>query len=147
MCEVTDEIDRALESLRLKGKVTRLSRAEAEDVNRAVLTRFADGKDRRWWWEAFTQSEFVSFDEGPGYRHVLDLVRDVRERCWLIVESEDVGPYAVYEACPEEAASILGECFGFEYYLVAKDLSWLVCENHHGRIIGCGAWRTVDRGH
>lgn len=139
MCEVTDEIDRAIESLQLKGKVARLSRAEAEEVNRAVLARFAGGKDRRWWWEAFPQSESVSFDDGLGYQRVPLLVPNAGERCWFIVESQERGPYPVYEASPEEAVGIIGECFGFEYYIAPKDLSWLVCENHHGRVVGCGA--------
>jgi hypothetical protein len=41
-------------------------------------------------------------------------------------------------ASPENAVKIIGECFGFEYYLVAKDKSWLLCENHHNRVIGVG---------
>jgi hypothetical protein len=138
MCEVTDEIDRAIESLQLKGKVARLSRAEAEEVNRTVLARFAGGNNRRWWWEAFQQSESVSFDDVLGYQRVPILVPNAGERCWFIIESQECGPYPVYETSPEDAVDIIGECFGFEYYIVSKDLSWLVCENHHGRVIGCG---------
>ena len=138
MCEVTEEIDRAIESLQLKGKVVRLLRPGAEEVNRTVLARFAGGKDRRWWWEAFPQSESVSFDDGLGYQRVPIVVPNPREQCWFIVEGQEGGPYPVYEASPEEAVSIIGECFGFEYYIVPKDLSWLVCENHHGIVIGCG---------
>lgn len=142
MCEVTEEIDRALVSLQLHGKVSRLSHAEADEVNRAVLSRFADGNDRRWWWEAFPQSESVSFDGNLGYQIVPTLVPSIHERCWFIVEGQENGPYPVYDASPEEAVSIIGECFGFEYYIVPKDLSWLVCENHHGRVIGCG--RSIE---
>jgi hypothetical protein len=139
MCELTDEIDRAVESLQLKGTVVRLSRADAEAINRTVLARFAGGNDRRWWWEAFPESESVSFDDGQGYRRIPVLVPNAGEHCWFIVESREPGPYPVYEVSPEEAVGIIGECFGFEYYLVPKDLSWLVCENHHGIVIGCGA--------
>lgn len=138
MCEVADEIDRAIESLQLKSKVARLSHPEAEEVNRTVLARFSGGKDRRWWWEAFPQSESVSFEDGRGYQRVPLVVPNPSERCWLIVEGQESEPYPVYEASPEEAVSIIGKCFGFEYYIVPKDLSWLVCENHHGRVIGCG---------
>ncbi len=138
MCEVTDAIDHAVESLQLKGKVAQLSRAEAEEVNRAVLSQFADGKDRRWWWEAFPQSESMSFADDLGYQRVPNLVPNADERCWFIVEGQDSGPFPVYDASPKEAVSIIGECFGFEYYIVPKDLSWLLCENHHGTVVGCG---------
>ena len=139
MCEVTDEIDRAIDTLNLKGRVLRIACESAAEVNRAVLERFAGGKDRRWWWEAFSrQAASVSFEDGLGYKRVPRLVPSATERCWFIVESQSLGPYPVYDASPEEAASIIGECFGFEYYIVPKDLSWLICENHHGRVMGCG---------
>jgi hypothetical protein len=138
MCELTDEIDRAVEFLQLTGSVKRLPRAEVEDVNRQVLARFADGNRLRWWWEAFTESQSAVFDDGLGYQRISMLVPDAGERCWFIVESQASSSYPVYEASPEEIASILGECFFFEYYIVPKDYSWLVCENHHGVVIGCG---------
>jgi hypothetical protein len=138
MCEVTDEIDRAVALLQLAGSVNRLPRAEAEDVNREVLARFADGNHLSWWWEAFRQSQSAAFDDGLGYQRMSMLVPDVGERCWFIVESRASSSYPAYEASPIEIASILGECFCFEYYIVPKDYSWLVCENHHGVVMGCG---------
>lgn len=138
MCEVTDEIGRAVELLQLAGTVNRLPCAEAEDVNCQVLARFVDGNHLRWWWEAFAESQSVVFDDGLGYQRICMLVPDASERCWFIVESQASSPYPVYEASPEEVSSILGECSFFEYYIVSKDLSWLVCENHHGVVIGCG---------
>ncbi len=138
MCEVTDEIDRAVESLQLADDVNKLPCAEAEDVNRQVLARFADGKHSRWWWDSFRDSQCAVFDDGPGYQRIPLLVPDASERCWFIVESDASHSFPVYEAAPEAITSILGECFCFEYYIVPKDLSWLVCENHHGAVIGCG---------
>jgi hypothetical protein len=138
MCEVTDEIDRAVALLQLTGSVKRLPRAEAEDINRKVLARFADGNHLRWWWESFRESQSAAFDDGLGYQRIPMLVPDASERCWFVVESRVSSSYPVYEASPEEIASIIGECFCFEYYLVHKDLSWLICENHHGAMIGCG---------
>jgi hypothetical protein len=44
----------------------------------------------------------------------------------------------VYDATPAAAQAVIGECYGFEYYLIAKDLSWLLCENHHDTLIGIG---------
>ncbi|MBK8286373.1 MAG: hypothetical protein IPK97_16685 [Ahniella sp.] len=138
MCGVSDEIDRAIESLQLKGSVRKVSRVEAEEINRMVLVQFAGGKDRRRWWESFLHSESVSFDDDLVFQRIPSLVPDAGERCWFIAESPERGPYPVYEASPQQASGIIGECFGFEYYIVPKDLSWLICENHHASVIGCG---------
>lgn len=87
MCEVTDEIDSAVELLQLTGNVRRLPHAEAEDVCRQVLARFADGNHLRWWWEAFRESQSAVFDDGLGYQRIPILIPDASERCWFIVES------------------------------------------------------------
>jgi hypothetical protein len=47
----------------------------------------------------------------------------------------------VYDATPAVVQQIIGECYGFEYYLIAKNLSWLLCENHHDMVIAVGGVR------
>lgn len=138
MCEVTDEIDRAVRLLKLTGSLRRIPQAEAENVNRQVLARFADGNQSRWWWESLRESQSAVIDDGLGYQRIPLLVPEAGERCWFIVEGDAFNSYPVYDASPEDIKRILGECFFFEYYIVPKDLSWLVCENHHGVMIGCG---------
>ncbi|WP_409340264.1 DUF6756 family protein [Paenibacillus sp. MBLB4367] len=34
--------------------------------------------------------------------------------------------------------NILRECSRFEYYIVSKKYSWMLCENHHGCLFGTG---------
>lgn len=46
---------------------------------------------------------------------------------------------AIYETTPAVAQAVIGECYAFEYYVVARDLGWLVCENHHDVVIAGGA--------
>jgi hypothetical protein len=49
--------------------------------------------------------------------------------------------FPVYDATPAVVQQIIGECYGFEYYLIAKNLSWLLCENHHDMVIAVGGVR------
>jgi hypothetical protein len=44
----------------------------------------------------------------------------------------------VCEASIEDIRDVIGECFGFEYYVVPKGLEWLLCENHHDILIAVG---------
>ena len=54
------------------------------------------------------------------------------------VEDDQLPFYPVYDSTPQAAQAVIGECYAFEYYLIAKDLSWLLCENHHDTLIGVG---------
>lgn len=44
----------------------------------------------------------------------------------------------VYDCNPNVIKQIIGECFGFEYYIIDKKKEWLLCKNHHNRLIGIG---------
>lgn len=138
MSEVTEEIDKAIMSLGLAGKVQRLPATEEIQLYKMLVSEFVEGHDRHWWWEGFTKpSASISFTDGMGFKRLSCLAP--AECCWFVVEDTESDVYPIFEATPEFAASIIGECFAFEYYLVAKDMRWLVCENHHGVVVGIGA--------
>ena len=68
----------------------------------------------------------------------MEIVPDPSEHVWFIVEETNLPFYPVYDATTLAAQAVIGECYGFEYYLVAKTMTWILCENHHGRLIGVG---------
>jgi hypothetical protein len=138
MTEVTEEIESAITALGLSRQVFRLSAEEEKRRYAAFVSEFLGGKDRHWWWEAFTKPEAsVSFPDDMGFKYVPQLVPSATEPCWFMVEDSS-STYPIYLATPEQASRIIGECFAFEYYLIAQDMRWLICENHHGRVIGLG---------
>ena len=129
----------AIARLALSERVQRLSEEDATRITAELLTSFVVGGDRRWWWEAFRQpSASKAFHDDRGFEHIVDLVPNRAEKCWFVVEDVDSDSYPVYDATPEDAASIVGECFAFEYYIVPKNKQWLICENQQGRSIGVG---------
>jgi hypothetical protein len=133
-----DEINAAINTLGLPSQICRaLLDAEGWEVFHAALTKFTGGDDRRWWWEAFSD-EAIGRRVKDGWRLLTTLVPEPDGLVWFIAEDTDLPFYPVYETTPAAVERILGECFAFEYYLVAKDLSWLLCENHHDSLIGVG---------
>jgi hypothetical protein len=139
MSQVTDEVDGAIARLGVRERVRRVSDAEAERVNLDLLDTFVVGGDRRWWWEAFRGPTAARvFDDGSAFRRLVELVPNAMEECWFVVEDDDAPFYPVWEATPADAAHVIGECFAFEYYIVPKDKRWLLCENHHNRVVGVG---------
>jgi len=139
MSEVVSEIGRAIQALNLERRVTRVGAIDAAAIARDVRERFVRGSPQSWWWESFRESsESRHVPDGRGFELIPTIVPSPTERCWLLVDVEGPGRVSVFDASPNDISLLVGESFGFEYYLVAKDVSWLLCENHHDRLIGCG---------
>ena len=138
MTTTRDEIDAAITKLELPPRVCRaLPDAEGREIFQAALNTFVGGDDRRWWWEAFSD-EAVGRKVKDGWRLLTTLVPQPDGLVWFVAEDTDLPYYPVYETTPAAVEKIIGECFGFEYYLIAKDMGWLLCENHHDTLIGVG---------
>jgi hypothetical protein len=115
-----------------------LQEKEARSLFTTFLNRFTGGKDVRWWWERFATCTSVKFDDQKVFLRLTRVVPDPDEHVWFVVEDAEEPFYPVFEATPAAIQEVIEECFGFEYYLIAKDLSWLLCENHHDYLIGIG---------
>ncbi|MEW8424811.1 MAG: DUF6756 family protein [Candidatus Thiodiazotropha sp.] len=138
MSQVLEEIENAIDVLGLIEEVV-LVKDGADILYRSLIDVFVDGGDRRWWWEAFSSpSESITINDGKGFERLLQLVPDINELVWFVVEDDQLPYYPIFEASTKNIVKVIGECFAFEYYLVPKDKSWLLCENHHNRIIGVG---------
>ncbi|MBK8734666.1 MAG: hypothetical protein IPL98_01815 [Saprospiraceae bacterium] len=57
----------------------------------------------------------------------------------MVCGKDDNEPfYPIYDGNPNVIKDIIGECFGFEYYIIDKNKEWLLVENHHNRLIAIG---------
>jgi hypothetical protein len=138
MSQVLEEVENAIKLLKLSNEVN-LVEAEGEAIYKSLIETFVDGGDRRWWWESFRHpSESITFDDGKGFERLAEFVPNKNEVVWFVVEDDQLSYYPIFEATTENVIKIISECFAFEYYLVPKDKSWLLCENHHNCIIGVG---------
>jgi hypothetical protein len=140
MESVVSEIERAVAKLHLQpGAIQALPAPQSEAAYLTALHHFVSSGDRRWWWESFRNtSTRVTFESGDGWKHLPNIVPNPDEPVWFIAEDDQLPYFPVFETTPQVASSILGECYAFEYYLIAKDLSWLLCENHHNVIHAIG---------
>jgi hypothetical protein len=137
---IRDEIESARRRLGFSAdQLVEVNDDEARALTAAFLSRFTGGVDARWWWEHFRLPvATATFADGKGFTRISALVPDAREKVWFVAEDDQVPYFPVYEATPADAQEVIGECYGFEYYLIAKDLSWLLCENHHDTMIAVG---------
>jgi hypothetical protein len=139
---VVDEIKSAMGTLLGRGlrvSAVLLEPQQGQRIYHDVVHAFVSGGDRRWWWESFSRPSCARhFDDGTGWQKIPAVVPDQDQSVWFIAEDNALPHYPVFETTAAAASRIVGECYGFEYYIVAKDLSWLVCENHHNTVIAVG---------
>jgi len=137
---IRTEIAAALTTLHAPpGDFRELPDSEAAKVRARIEAVFMNAHDPKWWWEHFRlPTASVRFEDQKAFRRICDVVPDPDEAVWFVAEDDQLPYFPVFEATPSLIMAVIGECYGFEYYLIAKDYSWLLCENHHDYLIGMG---------
>ena len=88
--------------------------------------------ERIWLWDSIKEP-YTSYQPEDGVEELKSLL-DQSESYWFIASDED-GKYWVLEGTGKAIVNVLSETRYFEYYITNKNISWLVCENHHGVMI------------
>lgn len=138
---VIDEIQAAAKVLDLAPDELRLlPPVEGESVYLTSLQHFVSSGARRWWWEDFREPcTSVLFEAGDGWKLMPEIAPNPDESVWFIAEEDQLPICPVFETTPRIASKIIGECYGFEFYLISKSFDWLLCETHHNRVCAVGA--------
>jgi hypothetical protein len=119
-----------------------------EQILVSILEKFTYlgklGLDHSWLWESFNEPRISFFPEStiPLLPEIFESLVDPDERLWFVAEdwhrTKRNGNFWLYEGKKNSIISVLEEMYPFEYYIVSKKLDWLLCENHHGVLIGAG---------
>jgi hypothetical protein len=138
MWSVKDEFNEAIRALNIGTESVCILNDEANHkLYFNLLEHFVEGGDRRWWREDFkTWFRFKRLDYPA--EHLPKIIPDLSKKVLLMIEDDRKPYYPVYDVEPLMINKLLDECFGFEYYIINKDLSWLICETHHEDLIGVG---------
>lgn len=136
MC-LRDDITKAIAEAGIEGfAFVRLTRWEA--ILHEIADRFLKGgtSDLRyvWLWSEFRE-EISAFR--PSSELAIDYLRGQLEPAtsyWFLA-SDEHGKYWVAEATGEAIVRLIGEMYGFEYYVVDRQFERILCENHHGIFI------------
>jgi len=99
-----------------------------------------EGLHAQWWWESLRNQVWSAHPE-DGLSVVTGILTPA-DRYWFVAESwapaKKESEFWLYEATGAAILRILSEAHFHEYYIVEKKMWWLLCENHHGVVIGCG---------
>jgi hypothetical protein len=113
----------------------------ASEVWRGVEARFVVEPRSGWWWSWFQPEPASAHYIGEasyGYRYITEVVPPDSAALWLIAGDCLDRSFVVCEGSIEDIRDVIGECFGFEYYVIPKGFDWLLCENHHDILIAVG---------
>jgi hypothetical protein len=146
MGQVKEEISNAIQTLSLTpNDIELLDYERGHKIFERCLNKFVNSGDRRWWWEDFKDESFSISNLEKPFEHLEEYIPDLENHVWLMVEDDEEDYYPIYTCNPRKIGNLIGECFGFEYYIISKDLKWLLCENHHSRLIGTGDFRKQNK--
>ncbi|MCL3782745.1 hypothetical protein EMN47_20350 [Prolixibacteraceae bacterium JC049] len=139
MGEVNQEISNAIKILNLTDEqISLLDFSTGKKLYFELLDFFVSSGDRRWWWEDFKLASFDFVEYEKPFEKLHEIIPDLENKVWLMVEDDQEEYYPIYDCEPSIIGQVIGECFGFEYYVIDKKMDWLICENHHNRLIGLG---------
>lgn len=138
------DIEEAVKALRLSANTFRLVNLhEYEPSLVSILERFTTlgkkGVNYSWWGSLKEPHVSIHVAYPPG---VLQKLVPPQERVWFVAEdwrgTKRHGNFWLYEGTVAAIVKLLGEMYGFEYYIVSKKFEWLLGEDHHGVLIGVG---------
>lgn len=113
-----------------------------ERILKAIEKTFIKAQTVRinWYWEHLGSNvSYLKFINDDAHKY-LGLFIPENEVVWFLVEKSNGanGKFWVYEGKINPIIKVLGELYHCEYLIVSKKLEWLLCENHHGYLIGTG---------
>jgi hypothetical protein len=116
---------------------------EWEPLLRGIAERFLERGVRDmpcvWWWDCWKNPD-PSLQPADALTYLES--RLPREPSFWFLASEEDGKFWVAKASGEGIIRVLRNVHYFEYYIVSRDLQWIISENHHGVLSGCN-WREV----
>ena len=127
----------------LESLVVRVS--DESKIYSELLSYFIKGKERTFYWEHLKmEPTFKFFEDYKGFTHICKIVPDENEVVWFMVEDDTLPNYPIFECSIKNAVKIIRECYIFDYYIIPKNKGWLLCETHHGHLVGVGEALCFD---
>lgn len=139
-----DEITTTIAALGLESEFGLVSphrhRAILQRISSQFTTLGQRANKTRWWWEHLTEPVTTLRPYDPV--ETLRLLIPTKEQVWFLAEdwssTKSDGQFWLYESTVEAIAKLVNASRSFEFYVVSKKYSWLVCVNHHEYIIASG---------
>ena len=126
------EVCRAIVDTR--ASAAQLGHNDARELFGKLEAKFTSGQSRWPLWEHF---RFPARKQDPsGWRQIGSYVGN--SPCLLLFNPYDAKEVFRF-ASGVDLSMVLGDTFGFEFYVTDETVSYCVCFNHHDMLLGAGA--------
>jgi hypothetical protein len=89
-----------------------------------------------WSWQTLKEPHYaIQFLNGQAYQVLPQLV-NASEKAWFAAYANKLW---LFEGTIQAIELLIREHYPFEYYVVAKKYTWLLCENDHDILMGAGS--------
>lgn len=104
-------------------------------IEAAFFKKYNGNTHFNWSWDNLkTPQHSILFFNGRAYES-LPLLVDASEKVWFIACDDK---FWLFEGTIHAIKLLISEHYAFEYYVVAKKYTWLLCETDHNVLIGVG---------
>ena len=131
MWNIYEEIITAVNALNIN--CIEVDEKQSQEVIKRIIKKYTTKNENTYLWEEII--DYVSFNNKDAWQWINDFIGD-----WEVIlffNSADEKKSFVFKN-GEDLVSVLGETYGFEFYITNKDLTYLMCFNHHDILIASG---------
>lgn len=135
MNTLRDELNEIISSEKIQGlEFVRMNEWQwiMDKLANNFLSHGKKSLDRIWLWDSIREP-YTSYQPKDGVEEMSSFLSET-DSYWFIASDED-GKYWVLRGTGKSIVSALSETRYFEYYITNKEITWLICENHHGVIV------------
>jgi len=136
MSNILEAVNQAIRMLQTNvSSIHQLSDEAASQLVKSIHEVFANNNSR-WLWDSLNYPiARAYYEDGQGFKHLLQYVPANTPNVWFLIVDDEDHSSSIFDIHPFLVPLILSECYYFEYYLIDKNLEWLICENDHNEII------------
>ena len=127
---ITKEINKIIKDYHLKSYS--LSKNEMDYLYTHIIKHYCI-KYTPFIWESF--KDYTYYQHSNAWALIYDYIKD-NECIMFFNKSDDRNGFLISNGA--ELQKILEESFGFEFYITDRNLSYLLCFNHHDILYGLG---------
>lgn len=99
-----------------------------------IQNAFIIGNPRAWWTHLRPKPLVRNYEDDDGYLHLGEFAPPSTNYVWFVVDEDNEKKY-LFDIPITSIPNVVKDCRYFEYYIISKDLSWLLAENDHGSLL------------
>ncbi len=131
MGNIKKEIISAAE--RMNVSISEMEEAQTSYLVHGVIEKYTNGKKSTNIWENLVD-EF-SVNDKNAWIWIEDYISD-NEAIMFFNQEDEKNAFLFHNG--HDVVSLLGDTYGFEFYLTNRNIDYLLCFNHHDVLIACG---------